>query len=366
MEPVVVTRLCMGNNYPEGYTDTKGRFSFQVGGDMTMLTSDASVSGGQAGRGFGSAGGAYNDDCVRQVGLGRFDLSSSTLRAELSGYRSDDVQLGFYSSMGNNDVGVIVLHRLDGLVGNAVSVLTLQAPKKAQNAYFSGLRELGKKTPNYKKSVAQFEKATQAYPQFAAAWAAMGDALVGLQDAEGARWAFEKAIEADPDYLKPYEPLIQMAVKESDWPNLEYLGGAYLKLNPNAGNVQFLTAVAALNTGKSEVAEEMVAKIRAGTDAARFLQTYQIMGMIHEKRAEFQKAAYEYREFIKASGQTQSTNVQSIQRKLKEWTMLGVIEAASLGVPSISSTAGAVSWALRLRPAPSHGRRCRVRAPRSR
>ena len=327
-EPVVVKRVCQANSYPEGYTDSKGRFSFQVGGDLSMLTTDASVSGTGISPGTGFGGASYTNDCVRQVGMGRFDLSSSVLRAELSGYRSDDVQLGMYSTMGNNDVGVIVLHRLDGLLGDVVSALTLAAPKGAQKAYQNGLREMRKKKPNYKKGIAQLEKAVKAYPKFAAAWAAMGDAKLASNDEDGAKAAYGRAVEHDPKYMKPYEPLIQMAVKQSDWEGLESLGSAYLELNPNAGNIRLYTAVAALNSGKADKAEEMVLAMRAGGNPERFPQSYQIMGMIHEQRAEFEKAAEQYRSFMNVSGDLDSQNVQQVKRKLHEWEMLGVIEKA--------------------------------------
>ena len=327
-EPVVVQRVCTGNTYPEGYTDAKGRFSFQVGGDLSMLTSDASVSGARIGQGSMMSGGAYTNDGIREIGIGRFDLSACVLRAELSGYRSDDIQLGMYSVMGNNDVGIIVLHRLDGLLGNVVSALTLQAPKPAQKAYQNGLREMRKKKPNYKKAVVQYTKAVGEYPEFAAAWAAMGDAKLALKDADGAKEAYSKAIGADPKYLKPYEPLIKMAVDQSDWSGLETWGSSYLELNPNAGNVRFLTAVAALNTGKPEKAEEMVLAMQASEDSSKFPQSFQLMGMILEQRAEFEKAAGQYRSFIGASNEPNSQNVQAVKRKLHEWQMLGVIQAA--------------------------------------
>lgn len=326
-EPVVVQRVCQSNRIPEGYTDTKGRFSFQVCGDMSLLTTDASVSGTGIGQGamMGARGGAGCPG-VRQTGIGRYDMSSCVLRAELSGYRSDDIQLGMYSSMGNNDVGVIVLHRLGGLVGNVVSALTLAAPKPAQKAYQSGLREMRKKKPNYKKGVTQFEKAVAAYPEFAAAWAAMGDAKLGLQDEEGAKTAFEKAIEADPKYLKPYEPLIEMAVEQQDWEGMRVLGPTYLELNPHASNIRFLTAVAALNSGNSEEAEEMVLAMRAREGGPVFPQTYQIMAMVHEGRAEFEKAAEQYRAFLSATREPDSGNVQKVKRKLSDWVALGVIQ----------------------------------------
>ena len=325
-EPVVVQRVCTGNTFPEGYTDSKGRFSFRVGGDSTLLTRDASVSTAGISQGALMSGSAYTSVGIRQIGMGRFDLSACVLRAELSGYRSDDLQLGMYSVMENNDVGTIVLHRIEGLLGDVVSALTLQAPKPALKAYQNGLREMRKRKPNYKKAITQYDKAVGAYAKFAAAWAAMGDAKLASDDAAGAKEAYSKAVEADPKYLKPYEPLIRMAVDQSDWTGLEQWGGAYLELNPNAGNVRFLTAVAALNSGKPEKAEEMVLAMQARDDSNKFPQSYQIMGMIHEQRAEFEKAAGQYRSFLGATNEPESQNVQGVKRKLHEWQMLGVIQ----------------------------------------
>ena len=322
-EPVVIKRFCNGNGYPEDYTDSKGRFSFQVGGDLSMMTTDASVAGNRMGSGL--MGGTATAPCVRQLGIARYDLTSSSLRAELPGYQSDDVQLGIYSAMGNNDVGIIVLHRLDGLRGDVVSALTLQAPKPALRAYENGLREMRKAKPNLKKALGQFDKAVSGYPQFAAAWAAMGDAKLRANDQQGAWDALQKAVEHDPKYLKPYEPLIQLATQRQDWKSLDNLGSRYLEINPNATSIRFLTAVAALNTGREEKAEEMVLAIQARDDAAKYPQTNQIMGMIHEKRADFEKAAGFYRSFVSTSAEPESQNVQAVQRKLHEWQMLGVI-----------------------------------------
>lgn len=329
-EPVVIQRVCSGNVIPEGWTDSKGRFSFDVGGDISMLTTDASVSGlrGRSQQGLMSGTG-FGGDCVRQIGLGRFDLSASTLRAELTGYRSEEVNLGMYSTMGKNDVGIIVLHRLDGLVGDVVSALTLQAPKGAKKAYETGRRELRKKKPNLKKAISLFDKAVTEYPQFAAAWSEMGDAKLKANDREGARRAFSEAVKHDPKFLKPYEPLIQLTVETGDWEEMESLGSAYLELNPHSSSVQYVTAVAAVNTGKTERAEEMVLAMRAGKESDRYPQSYQIMGLVHEQRAEFEKAAGQYRTYVQIAGASDSQGIEQVKRKLLEWEMLGVIERAA-------------------------------------
>src|SRR5215472_9782714 len=53
-EPVTIERVCNGNPHAEAYTDSKGRFSFQLGQSQGVLQ-DASMSNASDGR-FGSYG----------------------------------------------------------------------------------------------------------------------------------------------------------------------------------------------------------------------------------------------------------------------------------------------------------------------
>ncbi len=324
-ESVIIECVCNGNVRPEGYTDHKGRFSFQLGGDSTLAMSDASVGGGRLSGGPALGQSPFgNNSGIRSTGMGGVDLSGCELRASLPGYTSDVISLGIRRVMDNPDVGIIVLHSIAGVVGNVVSVTTLAAPKKADKAYQSGLREMRKKKPNYKKGAEQFEKAVAEYPEFAAAWSALGDAKMAMQDEAGAKEAFSKSIEADPKYLKPFNPLLQMALRQQDWTALEQLGSRYLELNPNQMQLQFYVAVAAINNGNPQKAEETVRAIRASDNRDSFPQSHQIMGLIHSQRGEFVKAATEYRAFL--AKQPDSNGAARLKKQLNEWEVLGVIE----------------------------------------
>ena len=322
---VVVQRVCNGEVIPEGYTDTKGRFSFQVGGDASMQISDASASGARFGQGGTMTGGSgYLGPGVRQLGLGRYDLSSCILRAEMPGYRSNNLQLGMHGSMEKNDVGTIVLQRLDGVVGDTVSATTLRAPKNALKAYKSGIKEVRKKNPKFNKAQVQFEKAVAEYPEFAVAWAWLGDSRLKQKDLEGAYEAYTKSTEADPKYLRPYLPLMKMSLTNQDWEALESQCGAYLQLNPNAANIQVLLAMAAVNNNNLEKAEEVAMGLQSSEDKNDSLKSYEILGLVHEKRADFNKAAMSYRSFIE--GAPEAANSTYFKRRLHEWEVLGVIE----------------------------------------
>ena len=178
--------------------------------------------------------------------------------ADLPGYRSDRLALGSAGSLDRNDVGTIVLHRLEGLEGHTVSATTLAAPREAKRAYGKGIRTLRRMSPNYEKSIAHLEKAVEVYPEFAEAWAALGEARLGADDLLGAKDALTRSIEADPKLLRPYQPLMQMAFVHGEWEALASLSGQYLKLSPASGYARYLAATASAQVGRLDQAESLV------------------------------------------------------------------------------------------------------------
>ena len=287
-EPVTIERVCNGQARPEGYTDTKGRFSFQVGGDNTAAMMDASYGGfgqgpnnmGGAGGmgGMGGMGGGMSVD-------GALDLTGCELRASLSGFRSDQVMLTRRRPMDNPDVGVIVLHPLAGFQGEIVSATTLTAPKKAKANYDKGVRELRKPQPKFDKAAEYLEAAVAEHPQFASAWTWLAEARIRMSDQDGAEEALTKSIEADPAYIRPYEPLVNIAVQKEDWPRVVELADATLRMYPGHTQIRYYKAVAAYRLGQLEVAEATARDIAGGADGKEFPQAHQMMGVIQSEKA---------------------------------------------------------------------------------
>ncbi|MFN0171173.1 MAG: hypothetical protein ACKV22_32555, partial [Bryobacteraceae bacterium] len=99
-EPVVIERVCNGTPRPEGYTDSKGRFSFQLGQNQSMF-SDASYGGANDGFGGGNdpfgqqRGGSSMGSSGGSGGRGpsERDLMGCEIRAVLPGFRSESVPL---------------------------------------------------------------------------------------------------------------------------------------------------------------------------------------------------------------------------------------------------------------------------------
>lgn len=312
-ERVIVKLNCRARSTPQDYTDRKGRFSFQPGGNQSLTFSDASVNHTRAaGRSSGLTVGS----------TGSANLSHCHLEAELPGYRSDRLSLGMFR-MGSNDVGLIVLHRLEGLIGDTVSVTTLAAPASAQKAYRKGLKALHKARPNREEAIRHLERAVEVYPEYAAAWAALGEARRGLEDGDGARTAYTRAMEADPEFLPPYEPLMDLALNRMDWTELDSLTERYLKLSPRSAKARFLSALAAANQNDLARAESLVRSLKEMDEKDEWPLSYVIMATVHERRAEWERAASEYRAYIALAPDPRT--VEMAKRRLHEWETLRII-----------------------------------------
>lgn len=336
-ELVTIERICNGQVTPEGYTDSKGRFSFQVGGDPSLAMGDASVSGANVGGlrsgagGFGGLGGSTGPG----AGLGMVNLVGCELRASLPGYRSDIIPLGRRSVFDRPDVGVIVLHPLSGVSGTSISMLTLQAPKKAKKNYDSALKDLRAKEPKLAKAAQRLEAAVAEYPQFAAAWGVLGALRLDMDDAEGARAALKKAIEHDPKYIKPYPTLVRIHVRESEWEEAVDLAEQVLELNPHMTQMHFYRAYGHYTLKRPDEALEAIEAVENAKDAANWPQTHQLRGAIHADRGDYSGAAQSFRQYI--AMQPDAASVPSLKKKLNEWEVLGVIEPAKTPTPTVSA-----------------------------
>ena len=204
-EPVTVEMVCRGSVRQKAFTFDEGNFSFQLG-DEGSGSSDASVSGNQS-----NSNDPFNRVPGQGPGSGTEDLSDCSLRGVLAGFKSDVIGLGVIRYMENSDVGVLILRRLDQVQGATVSYTILAAPKKARKSYEKADKELRKENGNTPKAVKDLEKAVEIYPEYAAAWFLMGRSKLAMGDRPGAREAYQKSIDADPKYLRPY-------INLGEWP----------------------------------------------------------------------------------------------------------------------------------------------------
>ena len=95
-EPVVIERVCNSVVRGEAYTDSKGRFSFQLGQNTAMIQEASSGSALDSGTGLGDPGrplqtGRSSND--QRMPTRNNDLIGCEIRASLPGFRSDLVNL---------------------------------------------------------------------------------------------------------------------------------------------------------------------------------------------------------------------------------------------------------------------------------
>lgn len=262
-EPVTIERVCNGVPKPEAYTDSKGRFSFQLGQSMGMMQ-DASVSSDATGGfdptgssrggtpGFGNMGGMNGGR-----GISERDLMGCEIRAALPGFRSEAIPLAGRRSMDNPDLGTIIMRRMGNVEGLTVSATTAAAPKDARKAYEKA-RDLArkKKMPEAQK---EYEKAVALYPKYANAWTELGMIHESQDHIEDARKAYSEALAADAKLVKPYVQMAFLWARENKWKETAEASERALKLNPfDFPQAYFINAVANLNLQNLDAAEKSV------------------------------------------------------------------------------------------------------------
>jgi len=213
-EPVLLERVCNGRPRPEGYSDSKGRFSIQLGEDKAV-TEDASYDDlAQTNSNTGTRTSSNSPSGMGKNSSQMSGLSGCDLRASLAGFRSDVVNLTGRRILDSPDVGTIILHRLANVEGTTISATTLMAPKDARKAYEKAQEAVKKgKTADAEK---EFDKAVGAYPQFAAAWYERGLLHEKQNEIDEARKCYSQALTADPKLISPYLRLAQFSAQQSN------------------------------------------------------------------------------------------------------------------------------------------------------
>jgi tetratricopeptide (TPR) repeat protein len=130
------------------------------------------------------------------------DLCSVTIR--LNGFRTTQTTL-------RHDA-VIVLKRIGFHEGSTVSMTEIRAPEPARKAYAKGVAAMNRK--KWAAAQKDFEQAVEIYPAYAAAWSDLGEILNEQSKSKDAHDAWDRAVQADPKYIKPYLQLTKLALDE--------------------------------------------------------------------------------------------------------------------------------------------------------
>ncbi|HYO83909.1 MAG TPA: tetratricopeptide repeat protein [Bryobacteraceae bacterium] len=313
-DPVVIERVCNGIARPEGYTDSKGRFSFQLGQNSAMMT-DASVSSVDPfGEGFGG-GRMGAPGMPGSRGINERDLMGCELRASLAGFRSDNVSLAGRRALDNPDVGTIVLHRLAKVDGFTFSATSAYASKDARKAYDKG-REARKKQ-KWADAEKNLQKAITEHPKYAAAWFELGLAYQQQNKAEDARKAYGEALKADEKFVNPYAPLARMAAAEKKWEEAAELSGKLIRLNPYySADAYFVSSVANLNLSRLDQAEEHAREAIKLDSQHRNPRMNHLLAVILQNKQDYAGAAASLKDYLKYAPQAEDT--EKMKQQLAE------------------------------------------------
>jgi tetratricopeptide (TPR) repeat protein len=292
---VLIERVCGNAVRPEAYTNSKGDFSFFIGGANGAVFADASVGGSDPlfpSPSSGSMGG--------QSGVNPRDLIGCEIRANLAGFLSDSIMLTFRGAMDDSEIGTIRLHRLGNVEGYTFSITTALAPKDARNAYEKGLDNVKKR--KWSDAEKEFVKAVDMYPKYAIAWYELGRVYHQQKKLDDANRAHSEAIKNDPKFISPYGQLALLGVMQQKWDDVATYTSEMLKLNPFVTpDIYFYSAAANYNLQNVDVAE------KHAREAARLDPQHQIpkinhlLGIILAQRQEYKDAAENLQTYLKLS-----------------------------------------------------------------
>jgi len=313
-ETVTIERMCMGRGtpIPEGYTDSKGGFGFQVGQRAGMLP-DASISTGDDG--FGSRPGGMFGNTSGRSGISERDLMSCELRASLPGYRSTIVNLSGRRTLDNPDVGTIILRRLGDVSGFTTSATSLMAPKEAKKSLEKARNSLKKnKLPDAQK---ELELAVAAHPKYAEAWYELGRVQAMQNNLDAAKSSYQKSLEADDKFVRPYLGLAAMEAQQQRWVEVKQLTEKVIKLNRyDFPAAFFYGAVANYNLRDSEAAEKLC---RSGIEADQYHQMPKmshLLGMILTDKQDFKGASEHLSAYVKFA--PKANDIEQVKKQLAE------------------------------------------------
>jgi tetratricopeptide (TPR) repeat protein len=329
-ELVTIERVCNGQPRPEGYTDSKGRFSITLGQNQHVMH-DASVGGADPlGGGFGGMGGGARGmggmGGPGGRGISERDLMGCEIRAVLAGYRSEAVMLTGRRVMDNPDVGTIILRRLGNVEGFTYSATTMMAPKDAKKAFEKGMDRMKKKKAD--EAQKEFEKAVELYPKYAVAWYELGAIHRSQNRIEDARKAFEQSLAADNKFVKPYLDMALIAAGESKWQDVADTTDRLIRLNPvDFPQAFFYNSVANYNLQKFEAAEKSAAEAVKLDTNHRMPKAEHLLGVLKAMRNDLPAAAEHMRGYLKYA--PQASDAGNVQKQLADIERrLGQTEAA--------------------------------------
>lgn len=296
-EPAAIQSVCQGRTHLEAYTDSKGRFSFQIKSPSLnrndAITKDASDSSSTM------LVRESLDTATKDSNQMYTFLRDCQLRAVAPGFTSSIVEImGKSRDIGPADVGTLTLHRMAQVEGFTISATTAQAPHNARKHYDKG-REL-EKNANWDAALASFQKAVVEYPTYAVAWLEIGRVQEQKGDTAGARQSLSLALAADSKFVSPYHELAEIAAHEEKWQEVVDATDQVLKLNPvNFPHDWWLNAVGYFNLKNYDAAAKSATRGLETDTQHEIPRLEYLLGMALVQKHEFASGVEHMRTYVR-------------------------------------------------------------------
>jgi tetratricopeptide (TPR) repeat protein len=310
-EKAEIDLVCQGQAQPQGKTDSKGGFGFELGANRFQWASDASVGSAAAGVGFGGAlsGQAQLDGASVKSLMGCF------LRAVLQGYRSESLDLSRVRLGDSPNVGTIILHKLADVQGVTVSATSLSAPKDAKKAVEKARKYMAKQ--QFEDAEKELNKAVQLHPKYAEAWQELGVALQAQKKTAEARKAYLESIASDAKFVKPYLNLARLSAVEKKWQDVLDKSDTLLRLDPyEYPQAYHYSAVAYYSLGNYDKAFDSAQRAVKVDSNHTMPLAEQFLGMMYSMRGDHKAAAEQFRNYLQHVPPT--ANVDEVKALLAE------------------------------------------------
>jgi Tfp pilus assembly protein PilF len=306
-EPVAIERACNGVITREGYSDSKGQFSFQVGVNKTFQ--DASEGGAPVG-----------PPAANSSAPTLSSMTSCEFRAVLAGYRSSIATLRPDGATWQFDIGTIFLKQLGDAKGTTISVTSMAAPKDAMRAYEKAQKLMETKPEEAEKNL---DKAVHIYPQFATAWSVLGDIHREHNQFDAAETEYKRAIAADPQFVNPLYGMALITVRQKKWNEAIQFTDQIIKLNAFAYPLAyFYNAAANYNVQKFDPAEENAKKFKALDTQHGHPEVSLLLANLLSRKKDYAGAAQQIRDYLAAA--PNSPDAESLKTEAKRFEDLSV------------------------------------------
>ena len=264
-EPIPIAVTCNGSVEYTTQTDSKNNFAI----------SPKSMRGAVS----------LQDDAQRQM---ESHLEGCTVQVVLSGFHSSSVTITRRNLRDDPNLGTIMIDRLDGATGTAISSLSTTVPPKAIKYFEKAHSDLmDHKLDNAQNNLG---KAVQIAPDFADAWYQLGR-LQLESNPQLSRDSFSKAVAADPKFLAPRQQLMALDVQAGKWQDVVDNNLSTLQLDP-AGTAQDWNydALANLQLGKVDRAKASALRSLAMDPSHTVQNTEQLLAVILARKKDYAAA----------------------------------------------------------------------------